>query len=115
MNQVRLTQFFRFSASFAHQKKIYGHNYKLGITTSWMDDESEKEFVRRIEEKLISQIHSRDLTLDVPFLKGLEITDAVLLEHFYVIALKAAEPQRIYSMALERNSRTTATFLPDTL
>ncbi|MBI4432027.1 MAG: hypothetical protein HY592_00895 [Candidatus Omnitrophica bacterium] len=104
-----LTKSFSFSASFARDGKIYGHNYTLEITIDHLSFPDETAMTERVEESLIKKLQSRDLGLHVDFLKGIEIDEKNLLARFWPIVEKAVSPARLYSATLRRDSRTQVT------
>lgn len=104
-------QKFNFSVSFSNGGKVTGHNYSLAVTTDCLSDEEEKTFIRRINETLISKIHSRDLSL-MNFLDGKPITERGLLEKFYKIIKTGAEPFEIHGLELQRDSRASFIYKP---
>ncbi len=103
---ITFTRFFQFSASHTYQDKIVGHNYVLGVTTDTLDDPSEVQFDKKINEALISKLHSRDLGLHVDFLKGARITDDNLLKIFWGMIKKEIDPMPLRALSLERDSRS---------
>ncbi|MGH7197475.1 MAG: hypothetical protein ACREH5_01880 [Candidatus Omnitrophota bacterium] len=104
--QVTFTKTFDFSASFSRNGKIYGHNYTLGITTDWMDEEAEALFEEKVLRSLIKKMESRDLGLHVDFLKGAKLNDENLLAIFWPILKKEMLPLRLHRLSLRRDNRT---------
>lgn len=104
--KITFTKRFYFSASFSNGGRVYGHNYTLGVTTDAMDENFEIEFEKKIEDSLIKKLQTRDLGLDVDFLKGAHINDANLLKIFWGILKKEIQPAPLYSLSLERDGRT---------
>ena len=78
----------------------------MGVTTDSLDDYSEIQFDKKINEALISKLHSRDLSLHVDFLKGAHITDDNLLKIFWGMIKKEIHPMPLHSLSLERDSRS---------
>ena len=104
--QVTFTKTFDFSASFSRDGKIYGHNYTLGVTTDWMDEEAEALFEAKVRESLIKKMESRDLGLHVDFLKGARLNDENLLAIFWPILKKEIHPLGLHRLSLQRDQRT---------
>ena len=100
------TKFFYFSASFSRGLHVYGHNYTLAVICEFTDKLDETVLENKIQAALIQKIHSRDLSLDVDFLKNMEITDYNLLKVFSEIISKQIHPVRLHALSLERDSRT---------
>ena len=100
---------FKFSASHEKNGKVYGHNYLLTITTDMMDEARQDLFETRVEEGLISQVHTKDLGTHVSFLKGMDISGENLLRAFAKIAEGLVHPAKIYALSLERDSLTKVT------
>lgn len=106
---LRLSKRFPFSSSFSRDGKVYGYNYSLHLLTDAVSPAEESALEARISEELIRHIHSRDLSSDVDFLKGVAITDENLLKVFWGIVQKAIHPHRLRALTLERDSRTSLT------
>ena len=104
-----LTKYFHFSASYSRGARVYGHNYRLGVTVDAMGREAEAELERRLRSELVEKLDSRDLGTDVGFLKGVEMSDEALLRVFWEIAAAQARPLKLHSLSLERDSRTRTT------
>ena len=104
--KVTFTKLFYFSASYAKNGKIHGHNYTLSVTTDFLDEAEEALLQKKIEGSLIKNLDSRDFGLDVSFLKGVEITDENLLKVFWGIVEKSIHPMMLRSLSLEKDSRT---------
>ncbi|GEM_PF-1043193 len=111
--RLELTKHFPFSASYASGGKIYGHNYLLSVTLEIADERSESAIENRIDEELISKMHSKDLGLDVAFLKGVAITDAHLLTAFWPLIEKVVAPSTLVSLELRRDKRTSTRLAPE--
>lgn len=109
----QLTKYFPFSASFALAGKVYGHNYVLGITLPALSLPEEAAFEARVRQALIGKLESRDLGLHVDFLKGVEPTDANLLEVFNRILKQALAPLTVNELSLERDKRTITRLRPE--
>ena len=105
------TKLFYFSASFSRGDKVYGHNYTLSVTVHFSETLSEDGVEKKINDSLIQKIHSRDLGLDVDFLRKTEITDFNLLKNFSKIISTAIKPAKLHSLSLDHDSRTKL-FLP---
>ncbi|HTL71073.1 MAG TPA: hypothetical protein VL404_07265 [Candidatus Eisenbacteria bacterium] len=104
------TKYFPFSASRESGGRVFGHNFVLGVTVDApAEGEPERRFVSAVETGLISRLDSRDLGLDVDFLKGLPTADGPLLCAFWPIVEKAAAPLRLRALSLERDKRTLST------
>lgn len=106
---LSLSKRFPFSSSFSRDGKVYGYNYVLHLVTDAMTPEEEKNFESRILDGLIGHVHSRDLSSNVDFLKGLTITDENLLKAFWGVIQREIKPHRLRSLTLERDSRTSLT------
>ena len=75
--------------------------------------EEEERFVRTVESALIQKLESRDLSLDVDFLKGVSISDLNLLKVFWVRITERLAPIRLHAMTLARDKRTRTTLTTD--
>ncbi|MBI3252221.1 MAG: hypothetical protein HYZ52_02725 [Candidatus Omnitrophica bacterium] len=106
-------QFFRFSASHSRGQKVYGHNYILEVITRGLNPEKESATAEKIRRTLIGKLESRDLGLDVDFLKGVEISDQVLLSAFWPIVENAARPAELSALSIKRDQRTKVTLHAD--
>ena len=106
MATLRLTKFFQFSASHENNGRIIGHNYTLSVTMDWLSEEDEAAVVKNIEQDLMAKIRSRDLSLHVDFLKGVQVNEANLLREFEAILKKSVTPVKIYQLTLRRDDRT---------
>ena len=104
--RVTFTKTFDFSASFSKGGKVYGHNYTLGVTTDWMDEEAEALFEAKVRGSLIQKMESRDLGLHVDFLKGAKLNDENLLAIFWPILKKQIHPLCLHRLSLQRDKRT---------
>ena len=104
-----LTKVFHFSASYEKDHKIFASNYRLGVTTAALDESEEAVFEKKIQESLIQEIHSRDLSLHVDFLKGKRVTEHQLLQSFADRIKKEIAPWPLFSLSLERDERTKIT------
>jgi hypothetical protein len=100
------TKFFRFSASYSKNGKIWGRNFRLGLTTHPMDEKTEETFVRIVEEKLIRRIDSRDLGLHADFLKIAEWSDMGILRAIKTFLREEIIPVTLKTLALERDENT---------
>ncbi len=106
---AELTKSFPFSASYARGTRSIGVNFILSVTVAELDEAAENDLEDLVQRDLISKIHTRDLSGDVDFLKGVEITDGSLLRAFWT---KLARPLERYGprrLALQRDSRTVTT------
>jgi hypothetical protein len=106
------TKQFGFSSSYADNNRVIGHNYILNLTTEAVDEASELRIESIVQKTLIDKMHSRDLSLDVDFLKGVTISDAALLNIFWKILEKELLPIRILGMSLQRDRRTITKAIP---
>lgn len=98
-----LTKVFHFSASYEKNHKIFASNYRLGVTTSALDESDEADFEKKIQESLIQKIHSRDLGLHVDFLKSVAITETALLQIFSERIKNTIAPLPLFALSLERD------------
>ncbi len=104
---LKFTKTFRFSASFARDGKVWGHNYVLGVSIDAPSSlEAEARFEEAVAASLIRKLESRDLGMDVDFLEGMEISDTHLLVRFSEILRKAVAPLVLRGLTLERDSRS---------
>ena len=106
MKKALLTKLFYFSASFSRGRRVYGHNYTLSVTVRFSEKLDETLMEKKIQKGLIHKIHSRDLGLDVPFLKKIPLTDYYLLKAFFKIISREIHPVRLHGLCLERDSKT---------
>lgn len=109
--KATVTKFFRFSASHSSGSRIFGKNYLLEIILDAVPLDRELAFEKKVLEKLIKKLGSRDLGLHVDFLKGVEITDRNLLEAFWRVLREAAPDFEIRSMTLQRDETTKTTLV----
>lgn len=105
---AELTKAFAFSASYSVGTRSLGRNYMLSITVEALDEKREAEFEALVQERLISSLHTRDLS-QVDYLKGITITDAALLEAFRKRLTGPLAAYKLRRMALRRDSRTVTT------
>ncbi len=110
--KTTITKFFRFSASHSLGNRVFGKNYILETTLDALSPDKELEFEKKVLEKLIKRLESRDLGLHVDFLKGIEITDRNLLEAFWRVLREAVPAFEIRSMTLQRDDTTKTTLIP---
>lgn len=103
---LELVKTFRFSASHEKDGRVWGHNYVLSVAVSKADARSEEKLVRVVRERVVDRVHSRDLSLHVDFLKGLEITDELLLTRFWALLGDRLAPLGVLWMSLDRDDRT---------
>ena len=103
---ISLTRSYEFSASFAQAEKVSGHNYILKVTWAVEDDSAEKPLDEKVRTALIQKVHSKDLSMNVDFLKGLAITDLSLLKAFWPLIAQVSLPARLELLCLERDKRT---------
>ncbi len=103
------TKSFRFSASHSEGSKVIGKNYIMEVTTRALSAKEETEFEKTVESRLLRHLESRDLGLEVEFLKDIEITDANLLKVFWGLLEKGAPFVQILSLSLIRDSKTKTT------
>ncbi len=106
-----VTKFFRFSASHVAGTKVLGKNYRLEISLDALLPGEELAFEKKVHEKLIKKIESRDLGLHVDFLKDIEITDRNLLEAFWRVLRESVPGFEIRSMTLQRDETTKTTIV----
>ena len=111
--KATFTRYFEFSASYAKDGKVWGRNFRLGLTAHPMDEKTEAAFVHAVEESLIQKIESKDLSLHVDFLKGTEITDLNLLRAFRTVLRAPIAPITLKSLSLERDARTVTVLQVD--
>ena len=97
---------FSFSASYGEKGRVIGHNYALGVLTDALDEAQEKMLERVVQRSLIQRIDSRDLTLDVDFLKDTEITDINLLHTFWKLLEPSLRPILLRALFLEKDGRS---------
>ena len=109
---VQLTKYFSFSASRESGGRVFGHNFILGVTVDAAGEDAERRLVHSVETGLIRTLESRDLGLDVELLKGGPTSDAELLSAFRPVLEKAAAPQKLRRLTLERDKRTITTLIP---
>ena len=107
--KVSLTKTFYFSASHSQAGKIFGHNYRLGVTTQVADQDSERVLEAKVNGSIIQRVQSRDLGLHVDFLKGISISDQNLLEVFWNILERKMKPLALLKLTLARDERTQVT------
>jgi len=86
-----------------------GYNYTLGVTTDFVDEETERLMTEKIENVLIKKMESRDLGLHVDFLKDVEINDLNLLKAFAKILDEEIAPKKILSLSISRDGKTLTT------
>ncbi len=106
---AELTKSFTFSASHARGMRSIGSNYIFSVTLPVLDEAEERELEAIVQSELISQLHTRDLTEGVDFLKGVEMNDAAFLRAFWSRlsgSLARFKPRRL---ALQRDPRTVTT------
>jgi hypothetical protein len=106
---AELTKSFAFSASYSSGARALGYNYTLWVTVDALDEARERELETLVERELISRLHTRDLTDQDDFLKGVEKTDAALLGAFWTRLAGPLRPYRPRRLALQRNARTVTT------
>lgn len=87
---------------------MIGHNYVLGVTTGELHEKEEAFLEKGVREALIQKVHSRDLGMQVKFLKGTDFSDPALLRAFWPVIRKAVKPIRLRALSLERDGRTRA-------
>ena len=109
--KTTVTKFFRFSASHSTGSRVSGKNYIFEITIDAVSPDQELVFEKKVLEKLVRKLESRDLGLHVDFLKGVEITDGNLLEAFWRVLQESAPGFEIRSMALQRDDTTKTTLV----
>ena len=92
MKKALLTKLFYFSSSFARGREIHGHNFILSVTVEFTSKTNESRIEEKIQRSVIQPIHSRDLGLDVDFLKNTPITELNLLKVFTRIIKNEIKP-----------------------
>ena len=103
------TKSFAFSASHARGARSIGANYILSLTLAVLDEVGEKELEAIVQSELISQLHTRDLSRSVDFLKDVEMNDAALLRAFWERLSGPLARHRLKRLALQRDPRTITT------
>ncbi len=103
------TKVFDFSASYESGGKILASNYRLAVTTRFLDEGGEARFEKKILESLIQKIHSRDLSLHVDFLKGEALTESRLIEIFWKRIEQAIAPEPLLELSLQRDNQNKFT------
>jgi hypothetical protein len=111
--KTTVTKFFLFSCSFPKDGKVWGRNFRLGLTAHVMDEKIEEVFVRTVEEKLIRRIESKDLVLHVDFLKEWDLTDLGLLRAFKTFLKSEIVPVTLKALSLERDENTLTVLTED--
>lgn len=108
-----LTKFFPFSCSFSKDGKVWGRNFRLGLTTHAMDEKTEDIFVQTVKDKLIRHVDSKDLGIHVDFLKNWDKTDLGLLRAFKAFLKPDIAPVTLKSLSLERDENTVTVLSED--
>lgn len=103
---AELTKSFAFSASYARGTRSIGSNYIFSLTLPVLSEAEEKEFEATVQSELISQLHTRDLSSGVIFLKGVEMNDEALLRAFWDRLSGPLARFRLRRLALQRDPRT---------
>lgn len=106
MNNLCLRKSFDFSASYARDRKIISHNYRLVAEIQDLAPQDEKQFSQQMNERLISKVHSCDLGQDVDFLKGLPLDEKALLERFWPIVREISKPGSLSRLTLFTDDHT---------
>ena len=104
-----LTRYFNFSASYEESGKIYGHNYRLGVTMAWVPLPLEITITEQIEEGLIQKIHSRDFRLHTDWFAQDTIDDEKLLIKFSQIIKSCCPSTALKKLTLDRNQASITT------
>lgn len=104
---------FQFSASYNIKDRVIGHNYILGVWTEGLDEAQEKMLERVVQQTLLQKIDSRDLGLDVDFIKNTPITDINLLHAFWKLLEPEIRPILIRSLFLEKDNRSQVSLTQD--
>ena len=104
---------FQFSASYNVGDRVIGHNYTLGVLTDVLDEAQEKTLERVLQRALIQKVDSRDLGLDVDFLRNTQITDINLLHAFWKLLEPEIRPILIRSLFLEKDNRSQVSLAQD--
>jgi len=112
---AELTKAFAFSASFSAGTRAIGRNYILLVTVEALEESRERLFEECVQKELISRVHSRDLTSQVDFLKGVEMTDASLLAAFWKRLASPLADYRPKRFALQRDTKTVTTLYAHSL
>ena len=105
---LTFTKYFYFSAAHERAGRVYGHNYVLGVTVEGTGEEERLFPAEKIEREFIGKLESRDLGLDVDFLKGATLTEGGLLRRFWPILQRMAAPHCLRSLSLQSDRRTFA-------
>ena len=100
------TKRFKFSASYEQGDKIFGHNYILSITVDDISQTQEQKLCDVVEKRILSKVHSRDMSLHVDFLRGVDITERNLLKEFYSQISPEINFCVIKEMSLDRDETT---------
>ena len=111
--QTRLTKKFQFSASFKNGERMIGHNYVFGVVTQALSEADEKAFENTVRRLLIDRIDSRDLGLNVEFLKNIEINELNLLKSFWKLLEHEILPLRLSEIFLEKDGRSQVALFKD--
>jgi len=108
---AELTKSFAFSASYRSGARSVGANYILFVTLPALDEFAEKEMEAVVQKELISKVHTRDLSENVDFLKGVEVSDSGLLRAFREKLEKPLAGRGLRRLALQRDARTVTTLI----
>ncbi len=106
MKKALLTKLFYFSSSFVRGREIHGHNFILSVTVELTPKTNEARLEEKIQTSVIKPVHSRDLGMDVHFLKNIPITELNLLKVFSGIIKNEIKPEKLVRLDLERDKNT---------
>ena len=104
--KMHLTKKFCFSASHNSGSRVIGHNYILSITAEGIDENLDVLIEQKVKEAVVSKLDSRDLGVDVEFLKGAPITDAHLMKSLWTVIQTAIQPVPLCALTLEKDRAT---------
>lgn len=106
---AELTKAFAFSASYSSGGRALGRNYTLLVTVGCLKETEERELEAIVRSELIDQVHTRDLSEQVEFLRNIEIDDVALLRAFWGRLKKPLTRFGPRRLALQRDPRTVTT------
>ena len=103
---ITLTKKFPFSASFKSKDRLVSHNYTLSVSTACPNEGWGRTLESKVRESLICHIDSRDLGLDVDFLKNIEMTEMNILKIFWGRLQNVIQPTQLILLSLESDAHT---------